>query len=195
MLALAAFFFLLYLSNPFVYIHLLFTVLLCWLINLIWFDLIAWHLKGGTDFVCSERTSNNNLWNLKETIFKTSGPSFDYRIIRFLINFISTKARFNTNLIEFTGRSNLFQCPFESSLPLWYQLWLAEIRRLSKFFLKWVTPLTPPLAMENSLSYIIIVFFIAYGYSNSVRPSVRGVPVFYRNDLTCGHIVSSPCTR
>ena len=34
------FLFLLYLSNPFVYIHLLFTVLLCWLINLIWFDLI-----------------------------------------------------------------------------------------------------------------------------------------------------------
>ena len=33
-------FFLLYLSNPFVYIHLLFTVVLCWLINLIWFDLI-----------------------------------------------------------------------------------------------------------------------------------------------------------
>ena len=32
------FFLLLYLSNPFVYIHLLFTVLLCWLINLI--DLI-----------------------------------------------------------------------------------------------------------------------------------------------------------
>jgi len=28
-------FFLLYLSNPFVYIHLLFTVVLCWLINLI----------------------------------------------------------------------------------------------------------------------------------------------------------------
>jgi len=54
LLALAAFF-LLYLSNPFVYIHLLFTVLLCWLINLIWFDLSKFH----------NNPSRWSLWSLR----------------------------------------------------------------------------------------------------------------------------------